>query len=236
MCIILKLVSPQFIMQLVIRKYRPSDREVVHNLFSTGILENTGNCFHNAMTTPLYIFITVALSAAGVLLGSVLGALVLPGIWVGLIYYSCHRLYSSFVLAKLQTDMQDITRSYLSRPDDCFWVAEAQVDGTAQIVGTVAVLANQKEGVKQGELMRLSISPKSRQMGLGSRLTQTVIDFCKERGFSELVLQTSASRTSAVNLYKKLGFQVILFEFETHAPSWIIRLANDLVVTMKKCL
>uniref|UniRef100_H2V579 N-acetyltransferase 8-like 2 n=1 Tax=Takifugu rubripes TaxID=31033 RepID=H2V579_TAKRU len=214
-------------MDLVIRKYRPSNRAEVHKLFSTGMLEHIYPCFYNAMTTPLYIFITVAL---------MLGALVLPGIWVSFIYYCCHQLYSSLVQNKLQTDMQDITRSYLSRPGDCFWVAEAQVDGTAQIVGTVAVLANQKEGVKQGELRRLRISPKSRRMGLGSRLTQTVIDFCKERGFSELVLQTSASRTSAVNLYKKLGFQVILFEFETHAPSWIIRLANDPFVTMKKCL
>ncbi|TWW62288.1 putative N-acetyltransferase 8B [Takifugu flavidus] len=197
-------------LQLVIRKYRPSDRAEVHKLFSTGMLEHIYPCFYNAMTTPLYIFITVALSAAGVLLGSVLGALVLPGIWVGFIFYCCHQLYSRVLQAKLQTDMQDITRSYLSRPDDCFWVAEAQIDGTVQIVGTVAVLANQKEGVKQGELTRLSTSPSFRRMGLGSILTHTVIDFCKERGFSELVLQTSAIRTAAVNLYKKLGFHIVL--------------------------
>ncbi|TWW62285.1 putative N-acetyltransferase CML1 [Takifugu flavidus] len=108
-------------MQLVIRKYRPSNRAEVHKLFSTGMLEHIYPCFYNAMTTPLYIFITVALSAASVLLGSVLGALVLPGIWVGFIFYCCHQLYSRVLQAKLQTDMQDITRSYLSRPDDCFW-------------------------------------------------------------------------------------------------------------------
>ncbi|XP_056886482.1 putative N-acetyltransferase 8B [Takifugu flavidus] len=221
-------------MQLVIRKYRPSDRAEVHKLFSTGMLEHIYPCFYNAMTTPLYIFITVALSAAGVLLGSVLGALVLPGIWVGFIFYCCHQLYSRVLQAKLQTDMQDITRSYLSRPDDCFWVAEAQIDGTVQIVGTVAVLANQKEGVKQGELTRLSTSPSFRRMGLGSILTHTVIDFCKERGFSELVLQTSAIRTAAVNLYKKLGFHIVLSDYKSQLCFWIIRLANDPVVTMKK--
>uniref|UniRef100_H3C2U0 N-acetyltransferase 8-like 2 n=1 Tax=Tetraodon nigroviridis TaxID=99883 RepID=H3C2U0_TETNG len=195
---------------VVIRKYRPSDKEAVCSLFSTGILEHIYPCFRNAMTSPLYIIITMALSAAGFLLGSVLGALVLPGIWVGLIYYCCHELYSSFVRGQLQSDMQDISRSYLSRPDDCFWVAEAEVGGTSQIVGTAAVLANQSGGVKQGELRRLSISPLFRRKGLGSRLTQTVTEFCEERGFSELVLQTSASRTAAVNLYKNLGFYVVL--------------------------
>uniref|UniRef100_A0A674NK06 N-acetyltransferase 8-like 2 n=1 Tax=Takifugu rubripes TaxID=31033 RepID=A0A674NK06_TAKRU len=174
---------------LLIRKYEPSDKDAACRLFRTGILEHIHPCFHNAMTTPLYIFITVALSAAGILLGSVLGALVLPGIWVGLIYYSCHGLYSSFVLAKLQTDMRDISRSYLSRPGDCFWVAEAQIDGTSQI----------------GELFRMIISPLCRRMGLGARLTQTVIDFCKEHGFSEVVLETSTTQAAAVALYKKLG-------------------------------
>ena len=223
-------------MQLVIRKYRPEDKEAVCSLFSTGILEHIYPCFLNAMTSPLYIIITIALSAVGVLLGSVLGALVLPGMWVGLIYYCCHELFSSFVRIKLQTDMQDITRHYLSRADDCFWVAEAEVGGTSQIVGMVALLANLNEGVKQGELTRLSISPSFRQKGLGSILTQTVTGFCKERGFSELVLETSASRTAAMNLYKKQGFHIVLLEFETHAPFWIIRLANDRIVKMKKHL
>lgn len=62
------------------------------------------------------------------------------------------------------------------------------------------------------------------------------LDFCKERGFSELVLQTSANRTAAVNLYQKLGFHVVMSEYKSQLCFWIIRLANDPVVTMKKYL
>ncbi|XP_056886477.1 probable N-acetyltransferase CML5 [Takifugu flavidus] len=224
------------VMQLLIRKYEPSDKDAACRLFRTGILEHIHPCFHNAMTTPLYIFITVALSAAGILLGSVLGALVLPGIWVGLIYYSCHRLYSSFVLAKLQTDMRDISRSYLSRPGDCFWVAEAQIDGMSQIVGIVAVVAKQSAGKQQGELFRMIISPLCRRMGLGARLTQTVIDFCKEHGFSEVVLETSTTQAAAVALYKKLGFHIVLTHTETEAPFWIVMLTKVKILKMKKYL
>ena len=223
-------------MQLVIRKYRPEDKEAVCSLFSTGILEHIYPCFLNAMTSPLYIIITIALSAVGVLLGSVLGALVLPGMWVGLIYYCCHELFSSFVRIKLQTDMQDITRHYLSRADDCFWVAEAEVGGTSQIVGMVGVVANDSAGTLQGELFRMIISPLFRRIGLGSRLTHTVIDFCKENGFSEVVLETSSTQAAAVALYKKLGFHIALLHKNTEAPYWIVMLSKVKILKMKKTL
>lgn len=223
-------------MQLVIRKYRPSDKNAVCTLFSIGILEHIRPSFHNAMTSPLYLAITLALCAAGYLLGSVFGAVVLPGVWVGLIYYCCHELYSSFVQGKLQTDMQDIPGYYLSRPDDCFWVAEAEVDGRPQIMGIVAVMAKQSGKERQAELFRMIISPSCRRMGLGVRMAQTVIDFCKERGFSELMLETSSTQIAAVALYKKLGFSFVLSHTETHAPSLIITLTKVTIIRMKKCL
>lgn len=223
------------IMQLVIRKYRPSDKDAVCALFSSGNLEHIHPCFHNAITSPLYFGITVVLCVAGFILGSVFGAVVLPGVWVCLIYYCCHELYSSFVRVKLQTDMQDIPSFYLSRPDDGFWVAESEIDGKHQIMGMVALVAKQS-GKKQGELFRMIISPSCRRMGLGARLTQSVIDFCKERSFSELVLETSSTQTAAVALYKKLGFRLILSHTETHAPFWIMTLSKVKILRMKKCL
>lgn len=223
-------------MQLVIRKFRPSDKEAVCTLYSIGTLECIRPCFHNAMTSPLYLAITLALCAAGYLLGSVFGAVVLPGVWVGLIYYCCHEVYSSFVQRKLQTDMQDIPGYYLSRPDNCFWVAEAEVDGGPQIMGIVAVMAKQSGKGRQAELLRMITSPSCRRMGLAVRMAQTAIDFCKERGFSELVLQTSSNNTAAVALYKKLGFNLFLSDIEVYAPFLIVMLAKASLIRMKKCL
>lgn len=223
-------------MQLVIRKFRPSDKEAVCTLFSICLLERIRPCFHNAMTSPLYLTITLALCAAGYLLGSVFGAVVLPGVWVGLIYYCCHEVFSSLVQRKLQTDMQDIPGYYLSRPDNCFWVAEVEVDGGPQIMGIVAVMAKQSGKGRQAELLRMIISPSCRRMGLAVRMAQTAIDFCKKRGFSELVLQTTSTNTAAVALYKKLGFSLFLSHIEAYAPFLIRMLAKVQFIRMKKCL
>uniref|UniRef100_A0A674AYL4 N-acetyltransferase 8-like 2 n=1 Tax=Salmo trutta TaxID=8032 RepID=A0A674AYL4_SALTR len=110
--------------------------------------------------------------------------------------------------------MQDIPGCYLSHPDNCFWVAETEVIGRAEILAMVAVVGR-RDGEMCGELFRMIVSSKCRRTGLGSRMTQTVIDFCKERGFSKVVLETSSIQTSAVALYKKLGFSHILSHTKT---------------------
>ncbi|XP_068451210.1 putative N-acetyltransferase 8B [Clinocottus analis] len=221
-------------MKLVIRRYRPSDKDPVCTLFSAGIREHIRPCFRNAMTSPLYLAITLALCVAGHLLGSVLGAVALPAAWVGLVYYCCHKLFAGYVSEKLQTDMQDIPGNYLSKPDNCFWVAEAEVDGTTQILGTVALVAKQSGKERYGELFRMIISSSCRRMGLGLRMTQTVVDFCKERGFSKVVLETSSTQTAAVSLYKKLGFSHVVSHTKTH--DWILKLSMVSIVIMEKQL
>ncbi|XP_036956652.1 probable N-acetyltransferase camello [Acanthopagrus latus] len=223
-------------MQLVIRRYHPSDKDAVLSLFSAGTLEHIQPYFNEAISSPLYIAITLALCVAGYLLGSVLGAVVLPGAWLGVIYCCCHEVHSGYVRNKLKTDMQDIPGNYLSRPDDCYWVAEAELEGIAQIVGMVAVVGKQSGNERYGELFRLIIAPTCRRMGLGVRLVQTVTDFCKERGFSAVVLETGSNQQAAVALYKKLGFSLVLIHTNSSAPSWMYILARATVFRMKKQL
>ena len=223
-------------MQLVIRRYQPSDRDTVLSLFSTGILEHIRPCFLNAMSSPLYLAVTLALCLVGYLLGSTLGATVLPGAWLGLVYYCCHEVYAGFVRGRLRTDMQDIPGNYLNRPGDCFWVAEAEVDGRVQIMGMVAVMAKQSGKERYGEMFRMIISPLCRRVGLGFRMAQTVVDFCKERGFSKVVLETSSIQTAAVALYEKLGFCHVPSHSKTEALSLVEKLANVRVLRMEKQL
>ncbi|XP_061584407.1 N-acetyltransferase 8-like 2 [Cololabis saira] len=223
-------------MHLVIRRYRPSDKDTVVSLFSTGIQEHIHPSFQNAMTSPLYISITLALLGAGYLFSSVSVAVLFPAAWMGLVYYCCHELYAGYVRETLRTDMQDIVGNYLSRPDDCFWVAEAEFEGRVQVLGMVAVMGQTSGGEKQGAMFRMIISPRCRRMGLGYRMTQTVIDFCKERGFSKVVLDTSSTQTSAVALYAKLGFRHVLSHNATHVPSWLVRLTKVTILKMEKHL
>lgn len=225
-----------FVMQLVIRRYRPADKDTVLTLFSTGILEHIRPCFYNAMTSPLYLTITPTLCVVGYLLGSVFGAVLFPAAWVGLIYYCCHEVYASFVRVRLRTDMQDIPGNFLSRPDDCFWVAEAEVGARAQVVGMVAVVAKHSGTEKYGEMFRMIIFPQYRRMGLGFRLTQTAVDFCKERGFSKVVLETSSTQMAAVALYSKVGFNRVQSHIKAQAAHWIISLARVTIIRMEKYL
>ncbi|KAK5614771.1 hypothetical protein CRENBAI_018734 [Crenichthys baileyi] len=200
-------------MQLVIRQYRPSDKDTVLRLFSLGIKEHIGPCFQNAMTSPVCLTIMLSLALVGYLLGSLCIALLLPAAWVGLIYYNCHELYARYVAERLRTDMQDIVGNYLSRPDDCYWVAEVEVDGVTQVIGMVAVMCIESGNEKHGEMFRMSISPQSRQMGLGRRLTHTVIDFCKNRGFSKVVLETTSTQRAAVALPHHSASSVLPFHY-----------------------
>lgn len=223
-------------MQLVIRRYRPSDRDTVLTLFRIGIQEHIRPSFYNAVTSPLHIAIKLALCVVGYLLCSMLGAVTLPGVWLGLVYCCCHELYSGYIRSRLQTDMQDISGSYLSRPGNCFWVAEAEVDGRTQIMGMVAVMAKQSGKERHGELFRLIISPLCRRMGLGCKMTQTVLDFCKEQGFSKVVLETSSTQVAAISLYKKLGFSYVHSHTKSASPLWVVMLTRVTIIKMEKHL
>lgn len=223
-------------MELVVRPYRPADRDAVRSLFSVGIREHILPCFKNNMSSPLYLLISLALCALGFTAASVSGAVVLPALWMGLVYYSGHYIYDGFVRSKLLTDMQDISGNYMSRPGDCLWVAEAEVDGRVHIFGMVAVKGRQTGNKRFGELLRMIVSPTCRRMGLGRRLAQTVVDFCREQGFSEVMLETSSTQKAAVALYKKLGFRHDVFQSKTDFPPWIVALSNVKVLRLEKQL
>uniref|UniRef100_A0A8C5GPB5 Si:ch211-81n22.1 n=1 Tax=Gouania willdenowi TaxID=441366 RepID=A0A8C5GPB5_GOUWI len=192
-------------MQLVIRRYRPSDRDAVVTLFRVGIKEHIQPCFYNAIGSFLHLSVTLSLCVCGYVLSSLWAALLLPTAWMAMVYYCCYKVYDGYVRLRLQTDMQDVVGSFLSRPDDCFWVAEAEVDKRTQVVGMVAVVAKDDGRQKCGELFRMIISPQCRRMGLGSKLAQTVFDFGKKQGFSKIILETSSTQKAGIALYRKLA-------------------------------
>lgn len=224
------------IMQPVIRRYCPQDKDAVFSLFTTGTLEHIRPCFYNAVSSNLHLFITVGLFAAGYLLGSVDGALVLPAVWIALIYYSSYNIYSGYVQLKLQTDMKDISGNFLSRPDDCFWVAETKIDGRLQVIGTMAIKTKESSEGRQAELFRMIISSSCRRMGLGARMVMVAIDFCKKRGISELLLETTSTQVAAMNLYRKMGFSIVRIHTEAHGLSWVLNMARIRIVQFKMCL
>ncbi|XP_053355076.1 N-acetyltransferase 8-like 2 [Clarias gariepinus] len=228
-------------MHVVIRKFRLSDFEAVKAIFRDGIQEHIFPAFIHAISQPVHISLTLCFCIAGYILsgGSAGVALLAGASWIGVLFCCCYEFYAGYVRLKLRTDMQDITGYYLKNPNNCFWVAEAEVNGRPLVVGMVAVEAKKNpndNARKYGELFRMNVSSKCRHVGVGSRLGKVAVDFCKERGFSKVVLETSSHQRAAISLYIRMGFTLVESHTRSTAVWWMARLIRVTILKMEKVL
>ncbi len=80
----------------------------------------------------------------------------------------------------------------------------AEID--RRVVGYVTVM--EMEG-GDAKVMSIAVKREFRGMGIGSRLLDEAIRWCKVRGKRRLLLEVRVSNLPAQNLYKKKGFRVI---------------------------
>ena len=93
-------------------------------------------------------------------------------------------------------------------PDkDLFAVAE--VDG--RIVGSIAIMGLPD---KSAQLRFFLLHPDVRGIGLGKRLLNEALDFCRQRRFISVFLLTIGELETAAHLYRTAGFQIT--EQKTH--------------------
>ncbi|XP_029292172.1 probable N-acetyltransferase camello [Cottoperca gobio] len=249
--------------QFSIREYGPSDEHVVMSLFRDGVLEHVYPAFFKAMSHPDHVGVALSISMAGYVLGgsSYFQALLFGSAWAGLIYYCCHEIYQGYMTRRLSTDMADIQANYLENPDNGFWVAEADVNGQCKVVGMVAVkgergreegerfdgwnggamgggseFAQDADDGSYGEMSHMVVVFPWRRKNLGSQLTRKALDFCKERGYARLVLDSSSPQTAAISLYQKFGFAQTASHSNTHANRWFAKLARITVMRMEKLI
>lgn len=79
------------------------------------------------------------------------------------------------------------------------WVAELN-GSTAGFIATVKV------DDTTAQLRWFLIEPQARGRGLGKKLMQTVVDFCREKGYKQILLWTISNLETARHLYKLFGF------------------------------
>ena len=95
-------------------------------------------------------------------------------------------------------ELENIPGKY-KKPDGCIILACKNSDS----IGCVGM--RPLDGITC-EIKRLYIKPDYRGFGLGKLLTKKVLEYCIERGYIKVFLDTTSSMESAINIYKSLGF------------------------------
>ena len=88
------------------------------------------------------------------------------------------------------------------------WVVEKQ----GRVLGSVAIVQFSKN---QAQLRWLILHPDLRGLGIGRRLVQEAVEFCRKSGYRSVFLWTVDFLAAALKLYTDAGFE--LSETKTHS-------------------
>jgi putative acetyltransferase len=93
-------------------------------------------------------------------------------------------------------------------PGACSSVAP-DLESPAIAAGCVALRPVGDPAARCAEMKRMWVRPAWRRAGLGRRLAEASIECARQKGYAAMRLDTLASMTPAVNLYRSLGFREI---------------------------
>ena len=104
--------------------------------------------------------------------------------------------------------LADFARTY-DENKDRLWLAEIE----DQIVGSIAIAGRATVADNSAQLRWFLVHPSARGSGLGKRLVQAAVEFCRDRRFDSIFLWT-VSELLPAHLYRAAGFRVT--EEKTH--------------------
>jgi GNAT superfamily N-acetyltransferase len=98
-------------------------------------------------------------------------------------------------------DLDDISASYIN------WGAEVVVvDIEGEIVATGTLLPERN---RRGRIVRMSVDAAHRRKGFGRQVVEELVRRARRRGMFEVVVLTDTPWTSALALYRPLGFDYV---------------------------
>lgn len=122
-----------------------------------------------------------------------------------ILYAREYRLDHTFE-ADVARRMGEFAKSYNPRKD---YFAVAELD--RRIVGSIVIHGLSDE---IGQLRWFLVHPDARGRGLGRRMIDGALAFCRERGFQKVHLWTISELKAAAHLYRQAGF--VVTREETH--------------------
>jgi GNAT superfamily N-acetyltransferase len=102
--------------------------------------------------------------------------------------------YEAYVAETLAEGMSTFRPSH-----DALWLAEA--DG--ELVGSIAILGRSYE---EAQLRWFLLDPRWRGQGVGRRLMEEALGFCRSVGYSRVYLWTVSGLAASAHLYRAHGF------------------------------
>jgi len=111
--------------------------------------------------------------------------------------------FSIPITLELQPDLNAIPGFYQTNNGN-FWIAK--IDG--KIIGTISLL---DIGDRKGALRKMFVDKnyRGKESGVGQKLLNTLLDWAKLKGFTEIFLGTTEKFLAAQRFYEKNGFQEI---------------------------
>jgi len=117
-----------------------------------------------------------------------------------------------------QPDLLDIEGFYI-RPGGGFW--GAFIDG--KLVGTIALISI---GHQAGAIRKMFVREafRGKQHGIAQRLMETLLQYCREHGMTDIYLGTILLMKAAHRFYERNGFQQIA---KSDLPGYFPLMAPD---------
>lgn len=111
---------------------------------------------------------------------------------------------SRIIEKQLNSDMKDITKSYMSVDGANFWVVEDKMLNPPKIVGIVACVPYESEEQGVYEMQRLSVRAEYRKKSIGKLLLETVENYVfEELEGTKIVITTAMDMTTACRFYER---------------------------------
>ena len=120
---------------------------------------------------------------------------------IGFIKY---KLYTTYHTEDIDGYENDYLCRFFEVSDDCIIVAELN----NEVIGYISIVAN-PEGEKYAYFDDFCVKKEYRDLGIGTALLQHSEDLTKIINISEIRLHIETTNNSALNLYKKNGYEIL---------------------------
>lgn len=105
------------------------------------------------------------------------------------------------------SDGEAYFKKHISNKNSITLLAEYDGKLIGLLLGTIIGIAKYRTVGKQAKLLSIYVKEEYREMKIGSKLIEKFVKFAEEKGLSSMEVTTYANNETALNFYRKNGFE-----------------------------